>query len=632
MSGANFPTLGRFAIDFSKGWKILVLGSLLAAPASAENLNPIFSTNEQAHLHAALQCMKMTEVDLGFQKDYGKPQVVLQRSRKLLAEPLGLPVMADEILATVLSNCPPAVWLQTANLLEVKMSDVGESDTRSLTNSVSVFAAEAGRSAALLTKAFGSLTDSDKRYVAAAFFAGAFNAEDQAGVRADLVSMGVSPTEIQGAVTESLNIDPEPSSTNFLAFLRKADMGTLLEAGRIFQQAVYELRDAAKGLEWPSVPTRFGEVVIGTTGSDVYTNGALLILDPGGDDTYSGDAGSANGLLGRPFAAVVDLGGDDRYIGDRVMGPGAALFGVSVLLDCAGDDLYRVKYVGQASAFFGVGWLEDCAGDDVYRAQAHSQAAGYAGLGFLRDGGGNDLYDVGFAGQAYAGVMGVGLLVDETGNDRYLAGGVEHDYERNDDRYISLAQGFSIGMRPYAGGGVAALVDLAGNDSYMADVFGQGASYWYSVGMLLDAEGNDTYSMYQYGQGSGIHLSSGLLADGGGKDLYTGYILTQGNAHDYGVGMLFEQGGDDTYTADHHSQGRALNNALAILVDSSGDDGYFGRQSDQCQGVGNDAGEREYGSLAVLMDLAGKDVYSCGATNGCRMLRPDFGMIYDDQP
>ena len=67
-------------------------------------------------------------------------------------------------------------------------------------------------------------------------------------------------------------------------------------------------------------------------------------------------------------------------------------------------------------------------------------------------------------------------------------------------------------------------------------------------------------------------------------------------------------------------------------MDSAGDDSYFGRQTDECQGIGNDAGEREYGSLAVLMDLAGRDVYSCGATNGCRMTRPDFGIIYDDQP
>ena len=636
MSGAFFPSLGKKSVVVSKAWKILLAGSLLAMSAQAENLRPILGTHEQARLEDALRCMKMTGVDLGFGKDYGKPQVVLHRARRLLAEPLGLPAMADEILATFQPNCPPAVWLESASLLEVKLTESAAAppaDASSLTNGLASFLAGARRAEQRLTQAFGSLTGDEKRYVAAAFFAGTFNAEDKADVRVDLLSVGVSTSEIQRAIMESLDIDPGPASSNFLAVLGKVDIAALLDAGRVFQQAVYEAREAAKSVhDWPEQPTRVDSILFGTRGDDVYTNAELLILDPGGDDTYCGDAGSANGLQGRLLAAIVDLAGNDRYIGDRVLGPGSAVFGAAVLLDGAGDDLYRAKYTGQASAFFGASWLEDLTGSDVYRAQAHAQAAGYAGFGYLRDGAGNDVYDVGFAGQAYAGVMGVGVLVDEAGNDRYLAGGVEHDYERNDDRYVSMAQGLAIGMRPYAGGGVAALIDLAGNDSYTADVFGQGVSYWYSVGMLLDVAGDDTYSMYQYGQGSGIHLSSGLLADGGGKDVYTGGVLVQGNAHDYGVGMLFEQGGDDTYTANQHAQGRAINNALGILVDSAGDDSYFGRQTDECQGIGNDAGEREYGSLAVLMDLAGRDVYSCGATNGCRMTRPDFGIIYDDQP
>ncbi len=646
MSGKNFPRFGKFGVDFSKVWKILLASSFLAASAPAGDLRPILGTNEQARLDDALRCMKMTRADLGFEKDRGKPQIVLQRSRKLLSEPLGLPAMGDELLATMSSNDPAAVWLETACLLEVELptpvstpeegSVAGKSPPSEGWRSrggLANFSAAAEKSREILSKALAALTDEEKRYVTAAFFAGTFNAEDKPDVRADLLSVCISSQEIQRAIAESLVIDPEPSSTNFLGVLAKVDVSALLEAGRAFQRAVYAARDSAMSMtNWPEQPTRIDGVMFGSRGDDVYTNADLLILDPAGDDTYSADAGSANGLQGRPLAAIVDLAGNDRYIGDRVVGPGAAVFGAAVLLDCGGDDVYHAKYVGQASAFFGVSWLEDVSGRDTYRAQAHSQAAGYGGVGCFRDGAGNDLYDIGFSGQAYAGVMGVGLLVDAAGNDRYFAGGVEHDYERNDDRYVSMAQGLAIGMRPYAGGGVAALIDLEGNDTYVADVFGQGASYWYSVGMLLDVSGDDTYSMYQYGQGSGIHLSSALFADGGGRDFYTGGILMQGNAHDYGVGMMFEQGGDDTYAAIQHAQGRAINNALAILVDSAGDDSYFGRQTNDCQGIGNDAGEREYGSLALLLDLAGSDVYSCGATNGCRMLRPDFGIIYDDQP
>ena len=53
-------------------------------------------------------------------------------------------------------------------------------------------------------------------------------------------------------------------------------------------------------------------------------------------------------------------------------------------------------------------------------------------------------------------------------------------------------------MRPFAGGGVGILCDLKGYDRYIADVYGQGASYWYSTGLLLDAEGDDIYRAYQY--------------------------------------------------------------------------------------------------------------------------------------
>ena len=369
MSGGNFPNLGRFSTDFSKGWKILILGFFLAAAARAENLHPILGTNEQTHLADALRAMRMTEVDLGFEKDYGKPKLVLPRARKLLAEPLGLPVMGDEILAAASSHHPAEIWRETAELLDTKgLAPVSPPEGRltdrgNLTNALSAFSAAADRAEVLLSKAVGGLTDAEKRYVTAAFLAGTFNAEDKPAVRSDLLSVGLTSQEVQRAISESLEIDPEPSSTNFLAIVQKMDFATLLEAGRVFQQAVYSLRESVEDVtRWPSTPTRIQGVWVGSIGDDVYTHAERLILDPGGNDVYSGDAGSANGLLERALAAVVDLGGDDRYVGDSVMGPGAALFGVSVLLDDAGDDLYRAEYLGQASAFFGVGWLEDRAG------------------------------------------------------------------------------------------------------------------------------------------------------------------------------------------------------------------------------------------------------------------------------
>ncbi|OQW95079.1 MAG: hypothetical protein BWK77_08140 [Verrucomicrobia bacterium A1] len=637
--------IGKCGLGFSKHWKIPVL-LLASASAFAAELDPVLGTNEQAQLRAALACMNMTETDLGFEKDLGKPVVFLQRSRDLLNAPLGLPVLADQALDAVRSADARRIEALARDWLEVPAGTMPTNEPASadvawpaldpaLSNSLTRFLSGARAADGLLSTAFAAVTAEEKRYVAAAHLAGMFNAEDHADVREELPAAGVTPQEIERVILEGQAVDSSPASMKFLGIVGKINQDALLAAGEVFRGAVRELADSCLLFtNWPaavtSLETPLGPIVIGTTNCDTYTNAALLVLDPGLDDTYTGDVIRANGLLGQPLAAVVELGGNDRYANDRVLGPCAALFGVCVHLDLRGDDLYEARYSGSAAASCGVAWLEDRRGDDKHRARGFAQAAACVGFACLLDGKGDDDFRVGYCGQAYAGVMGAALLENAEGNDHYFAGGVEHDYDRNDDRFLSLSQGFAIGMRPFAGGGIAALVDLEGDDRYEADVFGQGVSYWYSVGMLLDARGNDEYTVYQYGQGAGIHMALGLLADGGGSDVYQGGILTQGCAHDYGVGMLFDQGGgDDTYDADQHAQGRAMNNALAILVDSGGDDGYTARQPDACQGIGNDGDKREYGSLAVLMDLGGDDIYSCRATNGCRMLRPDFGIVYD---
>jgi hypothetical protein len=631
-----FPMFGKVVL---LGWALAGRLAWAAPPA------PLLGTNEAAHLRLALRHLNMIEKDLSFAKDHAKPDPVLAGVRRLLTEPLELPPLADRVMSAARGSCGK-VWDLAFSLLEASRPGVPrlpdpdaepiwpENLSADLLPALRGFHQSAREAEALAARAVAALKPGDADYLAASFFAGVFNAEDRSEVRAAMEAEGFAPGLLREVMEESDALDPGPATSNFLARLRVVRLHDLLKAGRRFHKAANRLASVAAVLnDWPKavlrLDTELGPIFIGTPGHDEYSERALLILDPDGDEVYSGPAGVADGRGGLRLAAIVDLRGDDHYAGVGLFAPGSALFGAAVLLDHEGDDLHQAGYAGQAAAFCGAAWLEDRAGDDTYRAGGFAQAAAFYGAAVLREGEGNDVYDVGLAGQAYAGVLGFALLADKAGNDRYLAGGREPDHERHDDRFLSLAQGFSMGMRPHAGGGVAALVDLAGNDAYAADIFGQGASYWYSVGLLLDAAGNDTYQMYQYGQGAGIHLSLGLLADYAGNELITGYILVQGAAHDYGVGMLFERGGDDTYTADHHAQGRALNNALALLVDSAGDDAYLGRQSDQCQGIGNDGGFRDYGSLAVLLDLAGRDRYTCGAADGARMQRPDFGIVYD---
>ncbi|HRZ13136.1 MAG TPA: hypothetical protein P5567_11860 [Kiritimatiellia bacterium] len=589
----------------------------------------------------------MTPKDLSFAKDHGKPDPVLEGPRRLLSRPLGLAPMADDLFAAARGSSRK-IWSLMAGAMEIRREprvDPAASRVRpdwpdevpaDIRPALDAFLLSAAEARFRLDRAGASLEPGDADYIAASFFAGTFNAEDRAETRRDMEAAGFSGDLVRRVIAESDTLDPSPAASNFLARVQRVSRPDLFKAGRGFHQAAEALAGSVeRSAKWPEtllrVNTELGPVFVGTPGRDEYSGRALLILDPDGDDIYRGAAGVADGRTGQGLAAIVDLKGDDSYKADGLWGAGSALWGAAALLDLEGNDLHEARYAGQGAALCGAAWLEDRGGDDVYRAGGFAQAAAFYGVAVLRERAGRDLYDVGLAGQAYAGVLGFALLADGAGSDRYLAGGREPDHERNDDRHLSLAQGFSIGMRPWAGGGVAALVDLEGNDAYIADIYGQGVSYWYGAGFLLDGGGNDTYQLYQYGQGAGIHLSLGLLADRGGSDQYTGYILCQGAAHDYGVGMLFDQGGDDTYSADHHSQGRALNNALALLVDSGGDDAYFGRQPDQCQGVGNDGGHREYGSLALLLDLAGADRYSCGAADGARMKRPDFGIVYDVQ-
>ena len=45
--------------------------------------------------------------------------------------------------------------------------------------------------------------------------------------------------------------------------------------------------------------------------------------------------------------------------------------------------------------------------------------------------------------------------------------------------------------------------------------------------------------------------------------------------------------------------------------------------------TGHDGVHREYGGLSMLLDLQGKDFYSCGAKNGAPSRRPLHGIIYD---
>ncbi len=608
---------------------------------------PICPPETVACLEEALAARGMTLFDFTFEKDIATPTQVLSIARTMLQDPIQLPVLADESLAALTSSEPDAFWLWAGGLLDAEPHPPTPGRVPAGTELVFPSSLDPVLSKALaqftisllsvqtaVEAAFDAVSVKDREFAAAQRLAGLFDAGDTPEIRTKLLQCGISQSLLDQTIESEEALDPRPGFEPFQTVLEQMDYASLISAARELESGMNALiRQLENVAYWPDEPlvimTPAGNLRIGTLGDDLHSGtSCTLIIDPGGNDRYL-NTGGANGLLDSSLSVILDLGGTDFYDDSTLLGAGSALWGLAWIQDMAGDDIYRSAHAGQAAALFGIACLKDAAGNDLYSAGLFAQAAAIAGVARLEDAAGNDTFNLGCVGQAYAGVTAIAALIDRQGNDIYIAGRTLTDYDRHWKNYLSLAQGFATGMRPFTGGGLAILLDQSGNDTYTADVYAQGVGYWYAVGLLLDLEGHDTYQLHEYGQGCGVHLAAGLLADLDGRDIYTAHSLAQGAAHDYAVGMLFEHAGNDTYTASHYAQGRGINNALGLLVDTRGEDAYFARQSDACQGAGHYADLREYDSLSLLLDLADEDVYSSGASNGVATLRPDFGLIYD---
>ena len=347
--------------------------------------------------------------------------------------------------------------------------------------------------------------------------------------------------------------------------------------------------------------------VIGDGNRNVYTGTVRydLIVDVGGDDLYL-SGGDGIGILGTPVGLIADLSGNDTYSSDSPVSQGSGFMGYGALIDLEGDDVYRGSSLSQGSAVLGCGLFADLGGNDYMTADIHSQGAATLGRALLIDGAGDDVRKVSAYGQGFGGPGGIGDLVDCSGNDTYLAGFTYPHEPLLPRDNIAMSQGFGIGLRPFCAGGIGTLCDLGnGNDTYRAEVFGQGSAYYYSLGILFDAGGQDTYSSAQYSQGAGIHLASGILVDLGGDDQYVSRNgPAQGSAHDLSTGFLIDMEGDD-YFATHGGQGLALTNSAAVFVDCSGSDLYA-----VCGlGQGQSRWARGSAGSGLFLDLADRDFY-----------------------
>jgi len=380
------------------------------------------------------------------------------------------------------------------------------------------------------------------------------------------------------------------------------------------------------------IDTPAGRVLIGGTKDNTYTGDAALIIDLGGNDKYFNHAGGSTRL--NPFSVVIDLSGNDTYTSTEDFAQGAGLLGGGFLIDLEGDDHYTARNFSQGTGILGVGILADLAGSDQYTAVAVAQGAGSFGVGFLAEGGGDDTYFGNYFAQGTGDTKGFGAIVEAAGNDNYYAGGLIEDFRDPGKAYQSLSQGFGFGVRPEesivgASGGIGVIAEAEGNDTYVADYFAQGSSYWYALGILDDRKGNDRYISGRYSQGAGIHSSAGILIDGEGDDIYLAdFGVAQGCGHDFGIGFLLDNGGNDRYSAGVIAQGAGNDNGIGVLSDNGGDDEYYLKNLGQ--GRGNFEPSREVGSFGFLFDTGGgNDVYSQGGKNNSINYKTQWGILLD---
>ena len=355
--------------------------------------------------------------------------------------------------------------------------------------------------------------------------------------------------------------------------------------------------------------TALGNFVVGGTGSNHYEGDFTYILDTGGDDEYHLRAcrprGETDfGVDPGGWRLIHDINGNDHYVGLEDAAIAGAFFGAAGLIDEAGNDIYEAKSFDLGAGWCGIGLLVDRAGNDFYSGDRVGQGAAGCGAGILRDEGGEDVYRAHIYSQGFGFVGGIGHLYDLSGPDSYLA--VPHylDMLRYEDHSVTLSQGFGFGWRPHWSGGLGVLSDHEGNDNYIADIYGQGTSYWYAAGLLVDRAGNDHYGLWQYGQGAGVHLAVAALVDESGNDSYACHGVGQGCGHDLAIGVLYDAAGNDRYSCDDLAQGAGNANGIGILLDAAGLDGYLSKNTNAI-GYGNR--RRHFGSLGLCVDASGDD-------------------------
>lgn len=327
--------------------------------------------------------------------------------------------------------------------------------------------------------------------------------------------------------------------------------------------------------------TPLGAVIVDTSGGDdAYTLAApLLVVDIGGNDRYRFTAAPP----ARHVAVLFDHGGDDAYVAvDDGADPSAATVGYGVLWDSGGNDRHDGRHLAQAAAVLGAALLVDEGGDDRFVADGHAQGYGFGALALLLASAGNDRYEAVTHAQGSAGPLAAAALVDGGGDDAYtlLADPLLRPSPQEATLNTSMGQGAGRGWRPTAkrpgaAGGIGALIDLAGNDRYRAQVFAQGAGFYEGLGILVDGGGADSFDAAWYAMGAAAHAAASVFLELGGDDRYqVSHSTSLGAAHDGSLAAFVDAEGDDTYALGDLGLGASHEDGVALFVDGGGANRY----------------------------------------------------------
>ena len=415
----------------------------------------------------------------------------------------------------------------------------------------------------------------------------------------------------------------------------------MMETSEWLADTLIRLKESKLKIDWKSqnlnVETPIGRLIISGTGNDEHRNtDVLLLIDLGGEDSYYGAVGSTPSLQ-IPVSLAIDLDGDDKYLNEDEYLPsqGAAIFGAAMLLDMKGNDTYQSKRLSQGASMLGIGILADMEGDDSYNLWTDGQGASYFGVGLAIDNKGNDKYYIWGDGQGYGGVGGVGTLINRTGDDYYFAEAdtakvfrmdLSHSYKGQYN--YTYAQGCGIGRRGDVtdghswAGGMGTLIDLQGNDQYIAGGWSQACGYWYGMGYLYDGSGNDYYKATHWSQVCGAHFCIAGLFDLAGDDNFIQYeklAAGTGFGHDYTVGIFYNKGGNDYYQLTNDGFGYSINKSQVFFIETEGDDIYIRGGKSQNYGRNNFTQNNPPGvemiyhlysnQISIFADLKGNDRY-----------------------